>query len=312
MKTLITAYDGPDLDGAACAYAYAELLAKQGKEVRAAYFTHLRSEAEFAFEKAGATIEKVDRADEEQVILVDSCELKGISPKIDPLKVIEAIDHRLVHQAEEEFPNARLQIEKVGSCATLITEKFMASKIEPSRESATLLYLAIASNTINFKNNVTTDRDLSAARYLESQYNIDKNLVHKMFVHQSKLKGTIREIFQRDKWSNHVAGKVFSIFQFEIVGVDEFVEKNYEEITQSLSDVIEEENFDFAFATFVDLDEARNTFVVPDEKVGNLIGEILGVEFNDNIAHYPKIIMRKEIMPKIKDYFDRKNEQSAE
>lgn len=301
---LITAYDGPDLDGAACAYAYAELLTKQGKDVRAAYFTHLRSEAEFAFEKTGANIEKAEEVDADEVILVDSCELKGISPMINPLKVIEAIDHRLVHQAEEEFPNARLQIELVGSCATLITEKFIKNKIKPSRESATILYLAIASNTINFKNNVTTKRDIEAAHYLKSLYEIDEELVLEMFVHQSKLSGSIRDIFQRDKWSNDVAGKVFSIFQFEIVGVDEFVEKNFDEIVQSLQEVIDEENFDFAFATFVDLEKARNTFVAPNEKIGKLIGKIVGVEFENNIAHYPKIIMRKEIMPKIKKYFE--------
>mgnify|MGYP001423483986 CR=1 FL=1 len=301
---LITAYDGPDLDGAACAYAYAELLKKQGKDVRAAYFTHLRPEAEFAFQKVRATLEKAEEAFADEIILVDSCELKGISPKIDPLKVTEAIDHRLVHQAKEEFPNAHLQIERVGSCATLISEKFIDSKIKPSRESATLLFLAIASNTINFKNNVTTDRDIKAAEYLKSCYEIDQNLIHEMFAHQSKLTGTIREIFQRDKWSNHVAGKVFSIFQFEIIGVDEFIEENFDEIVRSLQEVIDEEKFDFAFATLVDLEKARNTFVVPNEKVGNLLGEILGVKFENNIAHYPKIIMRKEIMPKIKEYFE--------
>jgi hypothetical protein len=68
--------------------------------------------------------------------------------------------------------------------------------------------------------------------------------------------------------------------------------------------VIDEENFDFAFATFVDLEKARNTFIVPDEEVGKVIGEILGVNFKNNTAHYPKIIMRKEIMPKIKEYFE--------
>ena len=303
---LITAYDGPDLDGSACAFAYAELLNKKGEQVEAGIFNDLRLEARFAFDLVKAKIangsEIYKRAD--NVVLVDACEIKGISKEIDSQKVIEVIDHRPVNQAREEFPNATIQVELVGSCATLITEKFIKNEIKPSKESATLLYLAIASNTINFKNNVTTDRDIEAAKYLKSLYPIDDKLVLEMFAHQSNLVGTIREIFERDKWSNFVAGQTFSIFQFEIIGVDEYIRKNYLEIVQSLKDVMAEEKFDFTFATFVDLEKARNTFVVPDEKVGNLIGEIIGLKFENNIAHYPKIIMRKEIMPKIKNYFE--------
>ncbi len=308
IKTLITPYKGPDLDGVACAYAYAELLTKQGKDVRAGYFEHLRLEAEFALSKARARLEQAENFFDEcqEIILVDACEIKGIASKIDPKKVIEVYDHRIVNQAKEEFPKAKIQIELVGSCATLIAEKFIKSEIVPSRKSALLLYLAIASNTINFKNSVTTDRDIKAAAYLKDLYQLDEALVFEMFAHQSNLTGSVKEIFQRDKWSNHVAGKEFSIFQFEIVGVDEFVKKNFDQIVESLQEVIDEEGFDFAFATFVDLEKAINTFVVPNDQVGNLVGEILGVSFENNIAHYPKIIMRKEIMPKIKEFFERK------
>lgn len=303
---LITAYDGPDLDGSACAFAYTELLKNEGREVVAGIFNQLRLEAQFAFDLVGEKIENGSEINEsvEEIILVDACEIKGISKEIDPQKVIEVIDHRAVNQAKEEFPNAKIQIELVGSCATLITEKFVESGIEPTRKSATLLYLAICSNTINFKNNITTDRDIKAASYLQSLYNIDEKLVLEMFAHQSNLSGTIREIFERDKWSNYIAGKNFSVFQFEIVGVDEYIKKNFDEIVRSLQEVQSEENFDFVFATFVDLEKARNTFIVPTNEVGKLIGEIIGVKFSNKIAHYPKIIMRKEIMPKIKTYFE--------
>ncbi len=38
--------------------------------------------------------------------------------------------------------------------------------------------------------------------------------------------------------------------------------------------------------------------------MGNIFEKILGVKFENNIAHLPKILMRKEIMPKIKEYFE--------
>ncbi len=261
-KILITAYDGPDLDGSACAFAYAELINALGGDATAAVFGNLRLEAQFAFDKVGAKIINGSKLKKSinKIILVDACEIKGISSEIDPLKVIEAIDHRAVNQAKEEFPNASIQIELVGSCATLITEKFIKNKIQPSRKSSTLLYLAIASNTINFKNNVTTDRDIKSAKYLKEISKVDDELVFEMFAHQSKLSGTIREIFERDKWSNHVAGKVFSIFQFEIIGVEKFVKDNFNEIVDSLKEVMMEEKFDFTLATFVDLEKSSKYF----------------------------------------------------
>ncbi len=306
-KILVTAYKSPDLDGSGGAYAYAELLNASGKSATAVIFGHLRREAQFAFDKIGAMIPSgEDLIDEtSNVILVDSCEIKGIADTINPEQVVEVMDHRSVNEAKKEFPNAKIQIELVGSCATLIVEKFIESKIVPTEKSATLLFLAIVSNTINFKNKVTTKRDVEAASYLKELYPIDGNLIHEMFAHQSNLRGPLKEIFHRDKWSNKILGKVFSIYQFEIVDVDNFIENNLEEIKEALVEVQNEGKFDFVFLTCVDLEKAENTFVVPDDKTGRLIGEILNVEFVDNISHYPEIIMRKEIMPKIKRYFEK-------
>jgi len=304
-KLLVTAYKSPDLDGSGGAYAYAELLNATGKSATAAIFGHLRREAQFAFDKVGAMISSgedlIDKTS--SVILVDSCEIKGIAGAINPEQVIEVIDHRRVNEAKKEFPNAKIQIELVGSCATLIVEKFINSKIVPTKISATLLYLAIVSNTINFKNKVTTKRDIEAASYLKELYSIDENLIHEMFVHQSNLQGPVKAIFQRDKWSNEILGKVFSIYQFEIVDVDNFIKNNLVEIKEALIEVQNEGKFDFVLLTCIDLEKAENTFVVPDDKTGRLIGEILNVKFVDNVSHYPEIIMRKEIMPKIKEYF---------
>lgn len=304
-RVFVTAYKSPDLDGSACAYAYAELLRAIGQDVMAVIFGTLRREAQFAFDKVETKIsggEELLKPDDE-VVLVDSCEIKGISSSIDPLQVIEVIDHRSINNAENEFKNAKIQIDLVGSCATLIVEKFIAQEIAPSEKSATLLYLAIASNTINFKNKITTERDVKAAGYLKNLYQIDGDLIREMFVHQSKMSGSIKEILHRDKWHNEILGKDFSVFQFEIVAVDDFIEKNLDEIKSALKEIEAQEGFDFVLVTCVDLEKARNTFIVEGGKNEKLLGDILGVKFEDGIAHYPEIIMRKEIMPKIKDYY---------
>ncbi len=151
-KILITSYKNQNLDGSACAFAYAEFLRQQGKRAQAAVFGIPHLEAQFVFTKfkipplknAGKFVSEAD-----EIIIVDASDLGRLADKIQPEKVIEVIDHRKMHRADQ-FPRARIQIELVGAAAILIAEKFYSSRVAISTESAALLFLAIVSNTINF------------------------------------------------------------------------------------------------------------------------------------------------------------------
>lgn len=98
--------------------------------------------------------------------------------KLDQVTVL--YDHHFGH---EEFWQARLgnrsQIEAVGACATLIWEAY---KMQGYADlipiiSAQLLYAAIVANTLNFKSNVTTIRDIRAAQELHPRTNFSKDWV---------------------------------------------------------------------------------------------------------------------------------------
>jgi inorganic pyrophosphatase/exopolyphosphatase len=234
--------------------------------------------------------------------LTDASETIGLSEKINPDQVIEIIDHRR-DNAKEEFKNAKAQIELVGACATLITEKFIKEKIKPSRESAILLYLAIVSNTINFKNKITTSRDKNAAKYLKQKYKIDKNLIHQMFLHKSNLSDkTIEELFEEDRFVNIHAGKRFTIFQLEIAEVEKFVSQNKEEIILELEKIKVGEKAVITFLSCIDLEKAENTFVAPDKSTQKFLSKTFGVRFENQIARHKGIIMRKEIVPLVKEF----------
>ncbi len=116
-KIFITGYNTLDLDGSSCAFAYAELLRKQGKDAAAGIFETLKKEAEFVFKKFKITpLEDANKlVKNSDVILVDASDLK-ISSKIKPEQVIEIIDHRKLHEAHK-FPNAKVQIELIGAAA---------------------------------------------------------------------------------------------------------------------------------------------------------------------------------------------------
>lgn len=302
-RIIVTAYSNPDLDGTASAIAYAELLKKQSKNARVAFFGTPHREAQFVFKTFD--IDKPAQAEnilnqEDRLILVDASDLRGISNLIYPKQVIEIIDHRQVNQADK-FPNAKIQIELVGSCATLIAEKFFKEKIIIATSSAALLYSAIISNTVNFQANVTTDRDKKMCDWLVKQFDLPKGYIHKMFVAKSVLKKTLKEIFYDDFATFEFRSRKLGIAQLEIVNTDEFVCKNKDEIQQALTKIKEEKKLDLIFLSLIDLEKIKNTFIVIDEPSKKLLKQALGIRFENNISHQEGIMMRKTIVPIIKD-----------
>jgi manganese-dependent inorganic pyrophosphatase len=306
MRLLVTSYTNPDLDGTACAFGYAEFLRKKGKDAVAAIFGKPHIEAQFVLDKFD--IPALKNAEEvinnvEGIIIVDTSDPCVLSNKIKPEKVIEVIDHRKIHEAHK-FPNAKVQIELVGSAATLIAEKFYNSKTPISHESAALLFSAIVSNTINFQANVTTERDYKMANWLKTKFPLPKNYVHEMFSYKSQFKKPLKEIFIDDfttfNFNNHNLG----IAQLEIINVKDFIQENLVKIKKILEELKKEKSLDYIFLTCVDLEEAFNEIVVIDDNTQKLVEQALEVNFRNGIAKRKGIIMRKEIVPLIKEVLE--------
>ncbi|MBI3103755.1 DHH family phosphoesterase [Candidatus Daviesbacteria bacterium] len=302
-RIIVTGYSNPDLDGTASAIAYAELLKKKGKNATAALFGTPHREAQFVFKTFD--IDKPAQAENilnqvDKLILVDASDLRGISNLIDLKQVIEVIDHRKVNQADK-FPNAKIQIELVGSCATLIAEKFFKEKIMITSSSAALLYSAIISNTVNFQADVTTDRDKKMCDWLVKQFDLPENYVHKMFVAKSVFGKPLKEVLCDDFATFEFSSKQLGVAQLEIVNTDDFVYKNKNEIQKALTKIKKEKNLDLIFLSLIDLEKIKNTFMVIDESSKKLLEQTLGVRFVNNISRQEGIMMRKTIVSLVKD-----------
>ncbi|MCK4729767.1 MAG: DHH family phosphoesterase [Candidatus Aenigmarchaeota archaeon] len=307
-KILVTSYKNPDLDGTACVFSYAEYLQKNGKEIVSGIFGTPYREAQFVINKFN--IPPIKNAEElinnYDIVLVDCSELAGISDKINPDKVIEIIDHRKLTEARN-FPNAKIQIELVGSAATLIAEKFYETQTEISEESAVFLFSAIISNTINFQAKVTTDRDSKMANWLKSKCRIPENYIHEMFSDKSKFDKPLKEIFIDDFSIFQIEGFKIGIAQLEIIEVDKFISDRLEEIKKVLLDLKQSNSLDFIFLTCIDIEKLFNKLVIVDNKTKNLIEKTLQINFKEKIARREGIIMRKEIVPKIKEFLEKSN-----
>lgn len=301
--TLITGYKNPDLDTYACVYAYSEFFKKTRKNVIGAVSGIIHREAEFVVDKFNINklkdLQSVSKYDE--VILVDTDYVSGISDD----KIVEVVDHRKVHEADRLKNLKRKQIELVGACATLIAEKFYREKINPSKESAVLLYSAIVSNTINFQGKVTTSRDRKMFKWLEEFINVEKGYIEEMFQAKSDLGNrSLKEILREDWKILEINQNKVCIIQLEIIEVNKFLGERQKEIEGVMRTYGEEYNFDYIFFTVIDILKGFNKIIVIDSKSKEMLRNSLRLEFEKNTAQTDSVLMRKEIIPEIKSYLE--------
>lgn len=304
---LITCYVNPDLDGVAGALAYGEFLQKTGRESATGIIGEPHDEAKYILDRYNIPYpQTIINADNfEEVILVDASDLNGLEGNIAPEKVVEIIDHRKINEADK-FPNAKVQIELVGSAATLIAEKFIENNINISKESAILLCGAIISNTLNFKGGVTTDRDKKAVEYLNKIALLPDNFWKDLFMAKSDLSGSkLSERIEGDfAWFTFTDKKV-GIAQIEIVGAEKLIKERIEEIIKVLEKIKQDMGLDYIFQNTIELELECSYFISPDSKTQRLLEKVLDIKFNETVAKGPNLIMRKQIVPLIKEELEK-------
>ena len=297
---VITCYHNPDLDGFACVYGYSDLLKKLGINAVAAISGSPSLEAEYVIKKAKADDYEdarkiIDKAD--AIILVDASDTAGIDERIKPSKVVQVIDNRM-HNEAEAFKNAHIEIEVVGATSTMIAEKFIERGIIPSDSSGILLQTGIVSNTINFRNKITTHRDRRTSDWIKSQVEIPQDIVEKMF----KAKSVFRDESLYHVIENNLALYKFKramtgLAQLEIIDASKFVDKNSADILRDLRKLAIKYEAKYMILSVIDVNTAQNIFIVSNEESEKLLKETLNLEFEEGICFSDGIIMRKELVP---------------
>lgn len=297
-KILITPKVHPDLDGVACAYAYAEFLnsADDGNEYIAGIYGEPQSEAVFLIDRF-----KIDKGlafnpdqDFDKFIIVDASDMKGMPVVIRREDVIGVIDHRATHQAAELFPCADIQIELVGAAATLIWEKIISMDKALSFNSSILLFGAIYSNTLNLSPGLTTERDLKAVNFLS--LSMPDNLIGEMFAYKAE------QISLRLEESIINDFKVFDgglgIAQLESFDLANLVESRLVDIKHVLETLKAKYSLSHIFLIAADIKNAYNTFIVIDDGSKALLTDKLKLAFDvRGITKNDKLMLRKQILP---------------
>ncbi|MBI5220287.1 MAG: DHH family phosphoesterase [Candidatus Liptonbacteria bacterium] len=315
---LVTSYLNPDLDGTACSIAYAELLQAQGRGAQAALFGTPSEEARWVLKEFNITLPEPAQMDQAEVILVDASDLNWLATGLDPKQVIEIIDHRPVHEAQS-FPNAKVQIELVGSCATLVAEKFQAAGQAPSRNVAYLLQAAIISNTLNFQSGTTTERDWKAAVWLAPLAELPGDFAVQMFRAKSNLMGPkLVERIANEYATFTFGGHKILFAQIEMLGASELAIGRTGEILVELQRLKQDLDQDVSFLSIIELapDHSSTVFITDEPETQELLSRALGVKFFRapdptpvgtvrDFAHAvglrPGLLMRKEAVKILKD-----------
>lgn len=306
-QTLVTSYVNPDLDGVACMVAYAEFLNKLGRPAVALVSGEPHLEALWILQKFNINppLKITDINSFDQIIQVDNSLVNNLHPGLSLDKVVEIIDHRK-HNNSDQFKNAKVQIELVGSAATLIAEKFKKDSLVPSGEAAILLAGAIISNTLNFQSGNTTDRDKQAFEWLKTHAQIPTNLAHEMFAAKSDLSGPrLQKALNDDAACYDIAGKKFCSLQLEIINSEQLIKSRKNEILETLKQIENNLKTDSIFLSILDLEKNFNTFVTTNPFSQDLLAKVLGIQFDQDIAIHQGLVMRKEIVPKFKELIEK-------
>lgn len=304
---IVTSYRNPDLDGVGGIIGYAEFLRSQGKEAEAAIYGNPFVEAQWVLDTFNITPPKQMSEFDLQhsdIVLIDTSYTAYIDPEIPLEKVTEIIDHRKDGNVES-FPNAKIQIELIGAAAALVAERIRQSGGQPSPEAALVLLGGILSNTQNFSSSNTTDRDHAMYDWLATIAKPPVDFSENMFQAKTRwIFDNLGEAMRADGLAIVLHGMPLTQTQIEIVGAAEFLGARMDDVREVLRQMKQEGGGRYLLLNCIDIGAKTTDIIVLDQESEDFYGSALqklGVRFRDGRAHLDHILLRKQIVPSIKD-----------
>lgn len=307
---IVMSYIEPDMDGVSCMYAYSELLNKQNEEANYFIWNKPRPEVGIVCDIFGI---KLGGLKEEQItcnskfVIVDLNGINQMHGIIKPENIVEIIDHHSLSKWIQSYNNIeRIQIDKVGAAATIVTERYKASGFLPSRESAILLFYGIISNSINFKSSITNKRDMDACNWLKSICpEISSEKIKQIFIKKSQIEDkNLRSEMECEIPNVFESFKVI-VAQLEIANLEEFLKNKKSKIISIMQEIKKEKQVDFVFINCVDILNGYIVIFGADEESNEFITKTFQFKFNENYeVRINKIIQRKDITKLLREKYN--------
>ena len=217
--------------------------------------------------------------------------------------VVEIIDHHKKREWLTWNEKVNIQIELIGSAATLIAEKFKNENIEISKEAAILLYYGIISNTMNLKIKMTSKKDIEMAEWLKGKVpEINDKITEEIFIKKSEIGDALREEMEVELKDQFVTIS-WSMGQLEIANVESFLEKYEKDIRNILHTVKIENDVEYISVNCMDILNGYSIVLAYDEKTAKIISEVNNLNFDGLKAKTDELISRKELVQVVREKF---------
>lgn len=289
-----------DIDALASAYAYTELLNLQQIPARAVITAPFnQSITPTVFSWGWKVVTSHAPKDEDVYVVVDTSEPSALESFIDPDKVVEVIDH---HPGFENYwqkkQSVKSCINPVGAAATLIYEQWAKNGHLPemSRLSRKLLITAILDNTLYFKANICTKRDIMAYQQLVRSSRLPDTWPEIYFTEcQTIINNSLEKSIGLDAKMVRLPAFSEAVFLAQLVMWDasSIVSSRANDILNILDKQLRP-----GFMNIVSINNNKSYFIAKNVGIKAWLEQEYEATFRDNIAVMNRAWLRKEIVKK--------------
>lgn len=238
-------------------------------------------------------------------ILVDVSNPKFFEKFVVFNDIIEIYDHHFgFENFWENILGSSSTINHVGSCATLIWEKYVELNLTNKMPSLLieLIYLAVVSNTLNLKAFITTRRDRKAASDIEKMKLLEKSVIKEYYfdVESQVLKNFEKSILN-DVKTHQFEDNVYLIGQIELFESNKVWNECF--LSGRTAEIMKKRlclNGEMWFVIISDISKNHNLIYTTCDKTKNVIERNFRFHFEGDSAITDRLWMRKEIIRDLK------------
>lgn len=295
MRKVITAGTKTDIDVLACAVAYKNILNLLWEDAVISISNEFGwTVPKFIFERWFA-LDQVNIENDDEIIIVDLSHPEYINKNVNQDNIIGIRDHHpwFENYRKEKIWNKSI-IEPIWACATLIYEKAKSLSLIEKLEkySIDLLMTAILSNTLNFKAQITKERDIVAYEELRKLSTLPANWTEIYFHGVWKdLVENSKEALINDTKTLELGWKPVVIWQVELRESRDFMIEN-KDLIEKIMTAYGNENRVY---TSPSISEWVNYIFTKSDFVKKMFSEKLWTKFDRDIWTTEKLWLRKEI-----------------
>ncbi len=294
-KTYIFGHKNPDTDSITSSLVMAEFERQMGNsDVVAGRLGEINKETEYALNHIGveAPVLLNEVEDGANVILVDHCNPQESIDNLENVNILKVVDHHKL-TLTTAYP-LFYRAEPVGCTETVLYKMYKENSLEITKEIASLMFSAIASDTLLLKSPTTTDEDREVMKELAEISGLDlEGYGLDMIKAGTDLSSfSIKEILSLDAKRIDLKEVKSVINQVNTADISE-VMKMKEDLEAGMREEIEEKGLDLFMLLITDIVNS-NSQVIALGKDASLVEKAYGVTLVDNTALLEGVVSRKK------------------